>query len=452
MTHLSPAVFLVWSLCAIALTTFCIYHLWCYDRFKCLRWNAGPYAGSFKRLMTYTYLMSLPLLTIFSIGMAILKYSEGFVDIPGFGILPKPYFWWSPSHKDAILPLMLMLSLLWSTEATTHLEELCFWLFLMNASSSQPDWFRSPYFKIWVVGSFACWIYMPFATLYTRADPLHCEAATFMAGSLGSLIHTLWFIPILWSFPKFLDTLEKQGVDEKTIIRLTRVSEMNLIRLIFRLLYLVPIVIVSSDGLRHHKHINENMFATDLLAIIAGLGCSVQSAITVVIFFPRDRSAEYRKNKLSRSPPEKSSNSESESSVMMRQELPTTTVSSGPSIPPKQLVSIHDDDEEDDDDDVADDTYEMPSMYVQNTPTDKGRGNSLPSSEGWRSPEGSIGTMDPLVVLQPNRRSDIEAYPADPPKSKNALKRLANPKSWVHPLIKNFDSPLEMAPKRRRRQ
>jgi len=114
MTHLSPAIFGMWSVCSALvrprplrntprltspfaqLTTFCFYHIWHYDRFKCLRMNHGPYSGAFKRLMTvralpktfefqteqppqYTYILTLPLITIYSLGNAVIKYQEGFV-------------------------------------------------------------------------------------------------------------------------------------------------------------------------------------------------------------------------------------------------------------------------------------------------------------------------------------------------------------------------------------
>lgn len=54
----------------------------------------------------------------------------------------------------------------------THLEELCFWLFLVNAGSAQQDWFRSLYFKTWLVGSFVAVAYMPLVTIFTKSDPL----------------------------------------------------------------------------------------------------------------------------------------------------------------------------------------------------------------------------------------------------------------------------------------
>jgi len=64
--------------------------------------NHGPYSGAFKRLMTvssrspafgfraeqspqYTYILSLPLITIYSVGNAVIKYQEGFVYDAEFG-------------------------------------------------------------------------------------------------------------------------------------------------------------------------------------------------------------------------------------------------------------------------------------------------------------------------------------------------------------------------------
>jgi len=121
MTHLSPAVFGVWSVSSVLvcphllqklpplltspfaqITAFCFYHIWHYDRFKCLKMNQSPYSGSFKRLMTvrsthpasglqterspqYTYVLSLPMITIYSVGNAVIKYREGFIFEAGVG-------------------------------------------------------------------------------------------------------------------------------------------------------------------------------------------------------------------------------------------------------------------------------------------------------------------------------------------------------------------------------
>ncbi|KAF9529773.1 hypothetical protein CPB83DRAFT_852155 [Crepidotus variabilis] len=287
MSHTSPAVFLVWTMLTGLLNVFLLFHLWSFDRFQCLKWNSGAHAGAFKRIMTYTYLVTVPMIFVFAAGNTIIKYHEGFIFHATLGIIPKPWQFWEPSAKDTIFPLTVLFSFGWSFEMITHLEELCFWLFLVNSGSGQQNWFHSYYFKTWITGSAIALIYMPVVTIVTRADPLKNEAFTFLAGSLGSLSLTVWFTPILWTFPTFLTNLRREGVDISTIVRLTKFSELNAIRVAFRFLFTVPLLILGVDGVRNHNHINESMLWTDILAILAGFGCVVSSGITLVIFFPR---------------------------------------------------------------------------------------------------------------------------------------------------------------------
>lgn len=288
MAHMSPAVNLIWATLTIMFESFLIYHLWSFDRFKCLRWNHhGPHSGTFKRVMTYSYLTCIPLIAIYAVGFSIIKYSYGFTVIPGIGITPTPYELWHDSARNAILPLYLCFSVAWGLEMVTHLEELCFWLFLIRSDSTKQDWFRSLYFKTWTIGSVIAIIYMPLVTVFTREDPYKCEAYTILAGSLGSLSLTIWFLPILWAFPGFIESLKQADVDTNTIVRLTKFHELNCIRVFFRFLFTVPFVILGIDGVRPHQHINDKMFPTDLLGMIAGIGCVVSSGITLIIFFPR---------------------------------------------------------------------------------------------------------------------------------------------------------------------
>jgi len=98
-------------------------------------------------------------------------------------------------------------------------------------------------------------------------SPLKCEAYTFLAGSLGSLALTLWFIPVLHLFQPFLGGLRKEGIDMNTIIRLTKFHELNTIRIVFRLFFALPLIILSIDGIRPHHHINENLYVF-LMAVL----------------------------------------------------------------------------------------------------------------------------------------------------------------------------------------
>ncbi|KAJ7033463.1 hypothetical protein C8F04DRAFT_1104815 [Mycena alexandri] len=286
MSHTSPSTYLVWTIMGGILLAFLLFHLWSFDRFKCLKWNNGPYSGAFKRVMTYSYLLSVPLLLSYSVGFTIIKYQQGFFDNNG-QIIPTPSTMWPESAQRAIFPLTLAFSVGWGMEMISHLEELCFWLFLVNSGSVQQDWFRSWYFRTWIFGSVFAIIYMPLLTIFTRSDPLRMEAYTFLGGSLGSLSLTLWFIPILWAFPAFLASLKSEGVDTPTIVRLTKFHELNMIRIVFRFIFVIPFVILGVDGVRPHVHINESMFWTDFLTMVSAFGCCISSAITLVIFFPR---------------------------------------------------------------------------------------------------------------------------------------------------------------------
>ncbi|TDL16454.1 hypothetical protein BD410DRAFT_731400 [Rickenella mellea] len=294
MAQTSPATLLVWSVLSTLLGAFLLGHLWAFDRFKCLKWSSGPYSGAFKRIMTYTYLLSVPLITAYAYGFTFMKYEMGYFPLPGGGYTSMPYPLWPKKYQNAIFPLTMMFSLAWSLEMVTHLEELCFWLFLLNAGPNQPDWFRSPYSKIWAVGSVMALILMPTITSLSRSDPLKMEARTFLAGSSGDLVLNMFFIPILFKFPNFVRSIKKEGVDLDVIVRLTKFYELNVIRIVFRILFAVPFFALGIDGIHGHHFLNTHLIWTDVLAITGGFGCVISSVITLLIFFPRSTEMEVR--------------------------------------------------------------------------------------------------------------------------------------------------------------
>ncbi|KAI0264253.1 hypothetical protein BC834DRAFT_970969 [Gloeopeniophorella convolvens] len=417
MSHTTPATYLVWSIVSSLLGIFLVYHLWCFDRFKCLRWNQGS-QGTFKRVMTYTYLLSVPLIITYSVGFCIIKYSEGYQAFPGIGITPTPHQLWTHSHSKAILPLYLCLSVAWGLEMVTHLEELCFWLFVVNAGSVQTDWFRSLYYKTWIVGSSIAVLYMPLVTIFTRSDPLKCEAYTFLAGSLGSLSLTLWFMPVLHLFRPFLNGLRREGVDMNTIIRLTKFHELNTIRVLFRLLFALPLLILAIDGIRPHQHVNDVMFWTDILTMAAGFGVVVSSGLTLVIFFPRSIEGEITA---------RSTGLRSRGLFSSRHHLTFASQE-------QELYGTYEVDAPQEDGKVA-------SMYNGSTP--------VPPSRAGR--EGHPPTAPTSQVqelsLVPNRRQpdqDIEMRNPAPTKlTADNLRHLDNPVARVSNFVHNFRSPID---------
>ncbi|EIW54595.1 uncharacterized protein TRAVEDRAFT_154204, partial [Trametes versicolor FP-101664 SS1] len=410
MSHTSPATYLVWSIMSCLLLGFLLFHLWKFDRFKCLRWNNGPYAGAFKRLMTYTYLLSVPCIVAYAVGFAVIKYEEGLVDIQGLGIMPKPWQEWSQPHKNAIFPLYLLFTVAWSLEMVTHLEELCFWLFLVNSGSVKQDWFRSLYFKTWIGGSLIAVAYMPLVTIFTRSDPQKCEAFTFLAGSLGSLSLTLWFLPILWTFPSFLQNLKRNAVDVHTIVRLTTFHELNCLRVFFRLIFVLPFLVLAVDGIRPHQHVNENMFWTEFLTSIAAVGCVTSSAITLVIFFPRSVESELQSRNATREPGSQSRHIRRDSELSDR------------------------------------DT--SPSPYTQKRPASAMYSNSEaheypPLDAEVKSPGLDAPIMGPKASFSPNRRAASGVViQGTVGLTERALNAHDQRMSTVHPFVHNFTSPI----------
>ncbi|KAF9785071.1 hypothetical protein BJ322DRAFT_1005807 [Thelephora terrestris] len=410
MTHISPAVYGLWAIMSVLLAAFCAYHLWHYDRFRCLRWD-NPRSGVFKRFMTYTYILSLPTLATYTIGNAAIKYTEGYIYLPGHGIIPTPYQLWPEAHLRSIFPLTMTLSIAWALEMITHLEELCFWLFLTNTRTVQQNWFKSKFFYVWAIGSVCAITYMPAITAASRDDPLKCEAWTFLGGSIGSLTLTILFMPVLFIFPSFLRNLESQGVDQATVVRLTGFQELNRVRVVFRFMFTLPILILGADGVRGHHHVNESMFWTDFLAMVGAFGCCVSSALTLVIFFPRSAVTEY----IATRSRHRAASTIAAQTMDLREE-PRRYIASQSSMSPmsptspKAMVFTSEEDE--------------PPLYFNNFPPralDQPSLSRIDRDSNWRnfnrvrspSPSFSRDSSPPPMMtkeipLRPNRREDIE--------------------------------------------
>ncbi|KZS87113.1 hypothetical protein SISNIDRAFT_461207 [Sistotremastrum niveocremeum HHB9708] len=291
MPHFSPAATLSWSIYAAIFEVFLLAHLYRYDKFQCIRWKSGRQPGTFKRVMTYSYLGTVPLILFYAVAMTVIKYRQGYVSLPLLGVVPKPYPLWPKDDQHWILPLFFVIAIAWGLEVTTHLEELMFWHFLINQGPAQRSWFNSGEFRLWCIGSTVAVMGMPLVTLVTRRDYFRCEAWIFLVGSIGSTLTTLAFFLILYRFPSFIRQVKGDGADPTVVARLETFHYLNIVRVFFRFLFTIPLIVLSSDGIRNDAHpVNENMFAVDLCIMSSGLGCILSSAITLLIFFPHSTS------------------------------------------------------------------------------------------------------------------------------------------------------------------
>ncbi|KIJ51261.1 hypothetical protein M422DRAFT_26678 [Sphaerobolus stellatus SS14] len=287
MCHLSPTVHLAWAILAVGLQIFLIQHLWRYDRFKCLSWSSGRQPGAFKRIMTYSYLTSVPSLVVYSCALAVLKYRNGYTLIPGHGIVPTPYQLWSQADQSWLKPLYIVFAVAWGLELVTHLEELMFWLFLIHQGPERRDWFSSYEFRTWAIGSCLAIAGMPVTAILTGSNPLKAEAYIFLVGGAASFLVTVVFFVVLAKFPTFLRQVKKEGAATPVVLRLVKFHELNILRVIFRICLTLPLLILGIDGVREKHVINESPLWTDLLAFCAAVGLVASSTMTLLIFFPR---------------------------------------------------------------------------------------------------------------------------------------------------------------------
>ncbi|CAL1711663.1 unnamed protein product [Somion occarium] len=276
MSTASPSAFLLWAIL-----------------FNCLRWSSGRQPGAFKRVMTYSYLSSVPLLVLYSIATTVIKFKEGFVVAADNKIIPRPLDFYSPQAHSWIIPLNFVFSIAWSLELVTHLEELAFWLYLLHQKPQKEEWFSSWEYRLWYLGSMIGIIGMPLTALITRKDVNTCDAYIFLVGSAGSTITTICFLYVLWRFPGFIRHVKAEGADPSVVVRLATFYQLNLARVVFRFLFTIPLLVIALDGIIDGPHnINKNVFWADFLHMIAGIGCFVSTCITLLIFFPRSITSE----------------------------------------------------------------------------------------------------------------------------------------------------------------
>ncbi|KAG8907062.1 hypothetical protein FRB99_005439 [Tulasnella sp. 403] len=213
--------------------------------------------------MTFSYLLAIPLLLVRSISMMVIKYEMGYTFIPGFGIIPKPYILWPDYYQRWIFPAQLCFALAWGLEVVSHLEELCFWLFLTRMTPLHMSWFGSINFWVWIIGSIVGVAGMPLVAIFTRSDPLKCEAWIVLVGSIGSTIITVVFFRVLYIFPGFLRRVKTEGAGQDVVTRLVTFHQINVVRVGFRLLFVLPMLCLGIDGIMSHHHVNESAKAQE---------------------------------------------------------------------------------------------------------------------------------------------------------------------------------------------
>ncbi|KNZ44103.1 hypothetical protein VP01_950g4 [Puccinia sorghi] len=182
--HYSPQIVLLEAItCALMLLFYC-WHSWHYDRLqpmflwkrsvKTTRAELDP-TNSFHLIMRFIYLICLPISIVQAAMIAYVKYQVGYLPVERGGELfiifsvlcrvcsdrvalrlrveivigfPVPYTSWAPNHIRLIYVSYYLKALGWLGEGIVHLEELAFWVFLINLKATSPPWFKSVFFRV----------------------------------------------------------------------------------------------------------------------------------------------------------------------------------------------------------------------------------------------------------------------------------------------------------------
>ncbi|PPQ81175.1 hypothetical protein CVT24_009475 [Panaeolus cyanescens] len=292
MSSGSPSAYLLWAILSSIFLVFLFLHLWAYDRFNCLKWHSGRQPGAFKRVMTYDFQLprtpirmlnqDVPCATnqvlIFGNITSPRRLQRGY---DHFQIQRGIYLFARPRSSTRTAAIA------WSLEIVTHLEELAFWLFLLHQGPGKRDWFHSWEFRTWYLGSIVAILGMPLTTLITRREIERVQAWIFLSGSSAGTFTTIFFLYVLARFPGFIRYVKDGGAEPDVVVRLATFYHLNRIRVLFRFLFTIPLLIIAVDGLKGPYPIVGDPFALDFLLMMGGLGCFISSAITLLIFFPR---------------------------------------------------------------------------------------------------------------------------------------------------------------------
>ncbi|KAJ6534027.1 hypothetical protein DFH09DRAFT_932394 [Mycena vulgaris] len=345
MSNGSPSAYLLWALLAVSFFTFMLIHLWSYDKFKCLRWDSGRQPGAFKRVMTYSYFATVPLLMVFSVAYDRTKrvVVRSFSLLMAHPVMARPLTGWQKPHLRWIVPLYFVLSIAWSLELVTHLEvELTFWLFLLHQGPKKREWFHSWEFRSWKLGTLVAILGMPLTTLMKRHEIETCEAWIFLGGASAGTFTTVCFFYVLAKFPGFIRSVKAEGAEPDVVVRLSTFYHLNCIRVVFRILFTVPLLILAVDALFDRTFVVVPLTCvSDILLMMGGIGCFISSAITMLIFFPRSMTIEagYKAHALSQ--PSKHATSPSELPDYERHDSPLPSPKSMTSVDSVQRPDIH---------------------------------------------------------------------------------------------------------------
>ncbi|WVF69659.1 hypothetical protein IAT40_004438 [Kwoniella sp. CBS 6097] len=290
MCHESPSAQFLGAMVTILGDVFVIWHLWRYDKFRCLLFTKR---SAFRFIIVWKFVISMALFTAWNVILVWVKYEEYYAVIPisptKSEIMPVPFSLWDEHKQHLVRAAYQMLAIAWALVLAIHSEETLYWAYLIGSirKRSTGSWFASVWFKVWLMIVITVSCVLPGVANIETTNLIKMEGNIFMT---GSVLATCLFGISLWLyfvFPSFIRDSRRQGANPEVISRLYYFKELNTIRTIFRLLYVTCIMTLSVDGFTKHKHINTSPFWLDLFYVCGLVFVFTSNGLSLMILLPK---------------------------------------------------------------------------------------------------------------------------------------------------------------------
>ena len=97
-----------------------------------------------------------------------------------------------------------------------------------------------------------------------------CDAYIFLVGASVSTSTTIAFLYVLWRFPRFIKHVKAEGADPTVVVRLATFYNLNQVRVVFRFMFTLPLLVLALDGIVGHEHvINRNLYVAHLHPVLS---------------------------------------------------------------------------------------------------------------------------------------------------------------------------------------
>ncbi|KAG0252748.1 hypothetical protein BG011_006827 [Mortierella polycephala] len=288
MTHLSDYSFIQRTVSSSWFYIWFLVYVFRYDRFAALSYRRIM-RFELRSIVTFLLLIGMPLSMSYNIGIAAIKYEEGFwVNEKTGAIMAKPSFLWSQENQDRATILEYVLACGMAVMASLFFLLQSFYHYI-SKSVTKSSFMSSFEFRLNIVCSFAVLVVFPLVQFIFRNSHEAREAGPQMAFSAVLLIITFLGVRTHYRFKSLLK-VAMLTISESThgvVEKLEYFKDMNLVLTGAMFGTGMPLTIASADGLTSHPVIASNKFASDFLVCSLNFFEFLIWVTLVLIFYPR---------------------------------------------------------------------------------------------------------------------------------------------------------------------